>query len=134
MSKCVVPIVEWLPSTMLATSGMAQVQRARCVALSRMRSMAKKARPEAIAEAKAPACRKAVVQAPREKGSLSCSMIVWQSAAMEGIHRKEGGRAAERLSRKSEGRLPIGRRLTTCPTPGQDSSRVDRTPAEWTGL
>ena len=31
------------------------------------------------------------MQAPREKGSLSCSMIVWQSAATEGIHEKKVG-------------------------------------------
>src|ERR1019366_5284891 len=70
----------------------------------------------------------AAMQAPCEEGSLADSN---DSVAVGGCGRwarKECGYLAERFSQTSAGRLPIGRRLPTCPTSYATGSENVETP------
>ena len=56
------------------------------------------------------------MQTPCEEGSLARRMIVRQPTAVKCDHEKMWA-LGENILTKVAGRLPIGRRLTTCPTP-----------------
>src|ERR1039458_8523296 len=56
------------------------------------------------------------MQAPCQERSLAHTMIVRQPAAVEGGHKTYVDTRRGDSQVRQPGRLPIGRRLTTCPT------------------
>ena len=60
--------------------------------------------------------REAPVKAPGEEDGLSDGVVVRQAATVECGHEEGVGGEGEDSQEKQEGRLPIGRRLTICPT------------------
>ena len=60
--------------------------------------------------------REAAVKAPGEEDGLSDGVVVRQAATVECGHEEGVGGEGEDSQEKQEGRLPIGRRLTICPT------------------